>query len=411
MAALLAAGCTGTSGGQVEVATDRGASEADVASATTTAPPDSAELLSPAAQAGQLLLVMVTAPQLAAESLAAGTAGGFGLKGRQEADVGDEIADAVADAPLPPIVASDEEGGTVQRLGAALGDLPSAAELAEGSPEEAAAELGAYASSLDALGVNMVFGPVADVGSGSDLGTRSFGDDAEQVARFTEAIVAAQEGAGVVSAVKHWPGIGGGATDPHLQLDSLAPIDELRAVDLVPFDRAFAAGASAVMVAHAVVPGLTADDEPASLSRAAITDELRGRQGFDGLVVTDSLGMGAVLEVTTQTDAAEASIAAGADLALLSSADVVPAAHAQLTDAITAGRIPADQVAASVRRVLDAKGITGPCLDIVAEYSAIDPPPDPDALEGSTGTGVPDTGINDTGPDDTGTGSGDGSSG
>ncbi len=82
----------------------------------------------------------------------------------------------------------------------------------------------------------------------------------------------------------------------------------------------------------------------------------------------------------------------------------MPAAHAQLTDAITTGRIPADQVVTSVRRVLDAKGITGPCLDIVAEYSAIDPPPDPDEGDGSTGTGVPDTGINDTGTDDTGTG-------
>ncbi len=350
MAALLAAGCTGTSGDQVEVVTDRGSSETDVASATTTPPPDCAELLPPAAQAGQLLLVMVTAPQLATESLAAGTAGGFGLKGRQEADVGDEIAAAVADVlPIPPIVASDEEGGTVQRLGAALGDLPAAAELAEGTPQEAAAELGAYASSLDALGVTMVFGPVADVGSGSDLGTRSFGDDTEQVAQFTEAIVAAQEEAGVMSAVKHWPRIGGGATDPHLQLDSLAPIDELREVDLVPFDRAIAAGVSAVMVTHAEVPGLTAEDEPASLSPGAIQSELRGREGFDGVVITDDLGMGAAIEIP-QAEAAEQAIAAGADIAMLSGADVVPAVHAQLTDVIATGRIPVEQVVASVRR-------------------------------------------------------------
>ena len=120
------AACTGTSGNQVEVR----AEEAPVESTTTTAPPDCAELLPPAAQAGQLLMVMVTSPQLATESLADGVVGGFGLKGRQSADVGDEVAGAIADAPVPPFVASDEEGGTVQRLGLAIDDLPSAADLA-----------------------------------------------------------------------------------------------------------------------------------------------------------------------------------------------------------------------------------------------------------------------------------------
>ena len=79
-------------------------------------------------------MVMVTSPQLATDTLTEGLAGGFGLKGRQSADVGEEIAAAVADAPVTPFVASDEEGGTVQRLGAAIDDLPSAADLAEGTP-------------------------------------------------------------------------------------------------------------------------------------------------------------------------------------------------------------------------------------------------------------------------------------
>lgn len=365
-AALLAGACTGTSGQQVEVR----AAEEPPESTTTTTPPDCAELLPPAAQAGQLLMVMVTGPQLAAEPLAAGVVGGFGLKGRQSADVGTEVAAAVADAPVPAFVAGDEEGGTVQRLSAAIDDLPSAEEMAEGTPSEAGQLFDDYAASMRDLGFNMNFGPVADVGSGSDLGSRSFGTDPSAVAGFTDAIITAQEGAGIASIVKHWPGIGGGGADPHLQLDDLDPIEQLRAADLIPFDRAIAAGASGIMVAHSVVPGLTGPEEPATLSRAAITGELRGRQGFDGLVVTDSLGMGAIVNTTPQDEAAELAILAGADIALLSGPDVVPETHARLTDAITEGRIPTDQVVASVRRVLAAKGIEGECVDVVAAYSS-----------------------------------------
>ena len=394
--------CTGTSGSQVEVR----AEEEPVDSTTTTAPPDCAELLPPAAQAGQLLMVMVTSPQLAGEPLAGGVVGGFGLKGRQSADVGDEVAAAVADAPVPPFVASDEEGGTVQRLGLAIDDLPSAAELAEGTPSEAGALFTDYASSMVELGFNMNFGPVVDVGSGSDLGTRSFGDDPSTVASFTDVIITAQEKAGIASVVKHWPGIGGGVTDPHVALADGEPIDELRAEDLVAFDRAIAAGASGVMVAHVVIPGLTGEDEPASLSRAAITDELRGRQGFDGLVVTDSLGMGAIVNTTPQDEAAEKAILAGADIALVSGTDAIPDAHARLTEAITEGRIPTEQVVASVRRVLAAKGIEGDCVDVVAAYSSrLQASADAAAEDGTDTTnsdGTADTGTDGAGTDDSG---------
>lgn len=409
LAASVALGaCTGTSGNQVQVR----AEEEVAASTTTTAPPDCAEQLPPAAQAGQLLMVMVTSPLLAGDALASGTVGGFGLKGRQSADVGDEVAEAVAGSPVTPFVAGDEEGGTVQRLGLAIDELPAASELAEGTPSEAGQLFDDYASAMAELGFNMNFGPVVDVGSGSDLGTRSFGDDPSTVASFTDVIIAAQEQAGIASIVKHWPGIGGGVVDPHLALADGEPIEDLRAEDLIAFDRAFAAGASGVMVAHIVVPGLTAEGEPASLSRAAITDELRRRQGFDGLIVTDSLGMGAIVETISQDEAAERAIQAGADIALISGDDVVAETHARLTEAITEGRVPADQVVASVRRVLAAKGIEGDCVDLVAAYSSSLQASGGDGTEASDGTGtgsdaVTDSDIND---DDTGT-SGSGASG
>lgn len=364
--AAVAAACVGTTDGQVEVV----APEPEPQAAPTTRPPDCAELLPPAAQAGQLVMVMVTTPELAADAVAAGTVAGFGLKGRQSSQVDEQIAEVVSDAPVAPLVAGDEEGGSVQRLSAALGELPAAADLAAMDPAEATAVVTEYAEGMAELGVDLNFAPVADVGGGSGLGDRSFGDDVQEVASMVELVVEAQQDAGVDSVVKHWPGIGTGVVDPHDGLGSVDPVGELRDAEMVVFDRAVAAGAPAVMVGHVEVPDLTAPGEPASLSRAAITDELRGRRGFDGVVVTDSLAMDAVADDLTQAEAAERAVAAGADLALIEAGDAVPEVHEQLTDAIVSGRIDADQVVRSVRRVLALKGIEGQCLDLVAAFSS-----------------------------------------
>jgi beta-N-acetylhexosaminidase len=417
LAAAVGVGCTGTSSGQVEVVEPT--EPPNEATSTTVPPPDCAEQLPPAAQAGQLLMVMVTAPQLATDVLTSGQVGGFGLKGRQSSEVGQEVTAAVAEAPIEPFVAGDEEGGTVQRLEAALGALSGADVLAEGAPQDAGRLLGDYASGMAELGFDMNFGPVADVGDGADLDGRTFGDDPATVAGFVESIVQAQAQAGITSVVKHWPGIGTGQVDPHGSLGALAPIEQLRGADLTVFDKAFAAGAPAVMVAHATVPGLTADDEPASLSRAAITDELRGRQGFDGLVVTDSLGMGAVVNTIPQDQAAVRAIAAGADVALLSGTDVVEAAHGLMTEAIASGLIPAEQVTSSVRRVLATKGVEGQCLALAAGFSDLQQRTDAaiaaaDAEADQDGTGTGDEAVTDSGATDadqgvgSGSGSGDG---
>ncbi|UDY35405.1 glycoside hydrolase family 3 N-terminal domain-containing protein [Dermatobacter hominis] len=403
---LLVAACAGTSGQQVDVrAADEGA---DASTTSTTEAPDCAQMLPVEARAAQLVLAMVTTPELAAPAIADGTIGGFGLKGNQTKDVGDKIAAAVDGAPLPPLVGADEEGGTVQRLRLALGEVPSAATVAKGTPEEAGQQAAEHAAGMRQLGFNVNFAPVADVGSGSGLGTRSYGSDPQTVSSFVDAVWPAMQGAGVMPVVKHWPGIGGGGSDPHQRLTSLAGIDELRAEDLVPFQSAIKAGVPAIMVTHAEVPGLTQDGEPASLSAAAITGELRGTEGFQGLVITDSLGMGAIAATDTQAEAAEKAILAGADIAMVSGADVVPEVHARLVDAISSGRIPPDQVLASVRRVLAAKGVDGQCMDAVARYSAL-------AREGTTTTaatgGGTSSAVTTTTTKGSGTGSGSGTGG
>jgi beta-N-acetylhexosaminidase len=330
-ALALVAGCAGTTGEQVHSRRSSSTEAGPTSSASTTAttkPPDCAAMLPPAGLAAQLLMMTTNDPINAAEAVASGTVGGFALVEGQRTDVGSRISEAVADAPLKVSVAVDEEGGSVQRLKNALGRVPSASTMGEGTPEEAARTFAEHATAMAALGVTMNFAPVADVGEGPGLDGRVYGDDPATVGQFVTAIVAALEEGGIVPVVKHWPGLGGGDDDPHESISVVAPIEELRAADLLPFERAIEAGVPAVMVTHAEIPGLTAQGEPASLSSNAIGMELREREGFDGVE-----------------------------------------AHARLTTAIADQTLDPAQVEDSVRRVLELKGVEGECFDAVSAYA------------------------------------------
>lgn len=421
---LLASACAGTTTRQVAVESET--TETSPATTSTTIPPDCASTLPSEALASQLLMVMVDDPSNAAEALREGQVGGFGLKGNQRSDVDEAIAQATADVPLPATVAVDEEGGPVQRLRYSAGRLPSAAEMAEGTPEEAAAQMAEHAARMAELGVTMNFAPVADLENEAVLADRTYSADPEEVGRYASAVAAAMGSSGITPVVKHWPGIGGAQEDPHESLPVLADLQQLRGEDMAAFDAVMESTPVAVMVAHAEVPGLTAPGVPASLSTEAITDELRGREGFDGVVITDSLGMGAIVNQQSQSEAAVKALAAGADIALLSGSDVVADTHARVTSAIEDGELPEDQVEQSVRRVLAMKGIEDECFDAISAYAAIQrnraETADADNGSGGEGSGgegsgdegsggegseVTDSGINDS--VDGGTNAGDGS--
>jgi len=375
---LLIASCAGTTTTHIAAeGSEEGSGDTSAGSeggsgteASTTAAPDCAAMLPTSAQVGNLLTVLVIEPTNASELVAAGKVNGFGLNGAQRSDVEIAIAEATSDAPFPPFVAVDEEGGDVQRLKWSAGIIPSAEEMGEGTPTDAANTFSDHAERMAALGVNMNYAPVADLGSGSGLGSRTYGDDPARVSEFVVGIIEAQDAQGVTSVVKHWPGIGGGGVDPHEGLTTLNSIDELRAADLIPFQAAIDAGVKGVMVTHAVIPGLTEEGEPATLSRAAITGELRENQGFNGVIFTDALGMGAILDGSTQPEAAVKSVAAGADVVLVTGTDAAEEAHELLVEAIDAGEIDQTQVEESVRRVLTLKGIEGECFDAVSAFAA-----------------------------------------
>ena len=204
---------------------------------------------------------------------------------------------ALHDVRPDVLVTADEEGGSVTRLDAAAGSpWPGHASLGAlddlDVTEGVARGLGAAARER---GVDVVLGPVVDVGSEPDnpvIGERSFGADPALVGRHGAAFVRGLQDAGVAACAKHFPGHGATRTDSHLDLPVI-DVDEAtwRARDLAPFADAVAAGVRCVMTAHVVVSCL--DDVPATLSGRAL-GLLRTELGFDGVVLTDALDMRAI---------------------------------------------------------------------------------------------------------------------
>ena len=276
--------------------------------------------------------------------------------------VGDGFAAAVAavqavSATGPVVVAVDEEGGRVQRFEAVLGSMPSAAEMSALPVDEVRVLATARAEALADLGVTVNLAPVLDVGSAPGIGDRSFSDNPEVVSTHGIAFAEGLLAGGLVPVVKHFPGHGRANADSHDELATTPSLDELWEVDLLPF--VLVPDGAAVMVGHLVVPGLT-DGLPATLSPAAVTGLLRDSLGFDGVVVTDDLAMGAVGELVDVATAARLSLIAGADLLMIGGlANVVPAAWS-LIAALDDGSLEERWLDEAVERVLALRGVD-PC--------------------------------------------------
>lgn len=307
---------------------------------------------------GQLVLATASQESIAdlVDDVVRGHLGGVVLVGDATVDVFAALA-PLDDAWPPAIVAVDEEGGTVQRLAAILGDQPSARDLAEsGDPNIARAAGAARGAGAVQLGFTMVLAPVLDVGSSARSTSRSYGDDAETVLIHGLAYAEGLLAAGVVPVAKHFPGHGTADADSHVELPSTSDLADLREVDLVPFEAALET-IPAVMIGHLDVPGLT-EGAPATLSAAAL-DLLRDELGFDGLVVTDDLSMGALSQWSV-AEAAELAIAAGNDLLIAGDREEAVASADRLAEAVASGRLDRARVDEAVLRVLDVKGVE-PC--------------------------------------------------
>ena len=268
------------------------------------------------------------------------------------ASVTERVQEA-ADRPHPVIIGVDQEGGPVARVGAPATEFPPGmAHGAANRPALSRQAARASANELSALGFTTVFSPVADVTTPSDptIGVRAPSDNPAVVGAVATAQVEGYADGGVVGVVKHFPGHGSVPADSHLELPvQTASLDQLTERDLVPFEQAVRAGAPAVMVAHIDVrdvdPGV-----PSSLSRAVVTGVLRDRLGFDGVVVTDSLGMAAIADRYTSGESAVAALAAGSDVLLMPPDP--RAARDAIVSAVAEGELDAQRLAEAARRVV-----------------------------------------------------------
>lgn len=267
-----------------------------------------------------------------------------------------------AAATIPLLTAADFEAGVGFRIAGATA-FPRAMAFGAAADEEltrAAAQVTGQEGR--AIGVHMNFAPIADVNNNPRnpvINTRAFGEVPADVGRLNAAYIQGLRAGGMLSTLKHFPGHGDTDTDSHIGLPIIThPRDRLDAVELPSFKEGIAAGADAVMTAHIQLPALDpAEFSPTTLSRPIVTGLLRGELKFDGLIVTDSMGMDAVSKRLTPGDAAARAIAAGNDVVLHSPDDA--AAVAGIKAAVERGDIAMAQIDASVRRVLRSKARLG----------------------------------------------------
>jgi len=264
------------------------------------------------------------------------------------------------DSELPLLIGADFERG--------LSMFPHAMAFgADGNLADAEAFGRITGMEARAIGVHWNFFPDADVNSNPAnpiINTRAFGEDPAQVGALVSAYITGAHQAGMLTTAKHFPGHGDTATDTHL---GLARVDgdaqRLQTVELPPFHAAIETGVDAVMIAHVTVPALEPDaNKVASTSSAVATDLLKKKMGFQGLVVTDALDMGALMRIYAHTPnpsgaAAVAAVKAGNDMVLIPLD--VDGAYNGLLQAVRSGEIPQAQIDESVLKILRAKAAVG----------------------------------------------------
>ena len=263
---------------------------------------------------------------------------------------------------LPVFTCVDEEGGTVARIsGRGNFQVPVIGDMCDigstGDPEQAYAvgvSIGGY---LRELGFNVDFAPVADVLSNPEnevVRWRSFGSDPRLVSEMAAAELCGLREQGVLGAYKHFPGHGATAGDTHAGYAyTEKSLEELASCELVPFQRGIEEGVPMILVGHISLPAVTGENTPASLSEQVITGILREQMGYEGIVVTDAMNMGAVADNYTSAEAAVLAVQAGVDIILMPQ-DFYEAYEGVL-EAVRTGILTPERIDASLERILAVK--------------------------------------------------------
>lgn len=270
------------------------------------------------------------------------------------------IADMEQAAPLRLLVATDEEGGRVARLGpkGIVDEIKSARRLAAHRSERRVRYLGRrLGRQMSEAGVDWNLAPVLDVTDAPDnslIGNRSYSDDPRIAGRYGAAFARGLQAGGVLTTAKHFPGHGRATKDPHQGSATVsAPMRALKRKDLKPYEPALPY-LDAVMKSHVTYTAID-PEYPASMSRAS-TRLLRKEIGFDGVVMVDSIWMRAITDRWTVEEAAARALRTGADLILSGRPELTAAAATHIKERVRAGTLNKERLDNAVERVLAAKG-------------------------------------------------------
>lgn len=261
---------------------------------------------------------------------------------------------------LPLFLGIDQEGGRVTRLPGGLVNFPSNNLIGKVKNPEFSYKVGTLLGhELKEFGLNLDFAPVLDINSNPNnpvIGDRSFGNNSEIVSTLGIQTMKGIQSQNVIPTIKHFPGHGDTSIDSHLELPIVnKSLMELQELELIPFERAIDHGADVVMVAHILLPELD-NTNPASISKAVITDLLRKQLSFKGVIITDDMTMGAITEHFDIGKAAVESVKAGSDIILVGhDYNNVVKISSSLITAVENGEISEQRLNESIKRIIQLK--------------------------------------------------------
>ncbi len=366
MCAVLAAACSGPESLTLEAPSASAAPVPDVwASRSPT--PEATAVASAEAQPtscvdqlpldvriGQTMLVTTTDIRRVQRWLDDGLIAGLLSNGTLTRELAGALERATYGTQYGALLAADEEGGTVQRYREIVGSIPSARQQAQTlTPQEVRSLYARHGAALGDWGVDMVMAPVVDVGFGPGIESRSYSEDPQVVATYAAAAAKGYADAGLIPVLKHFPGHGDAGADTHDSVAPGPPIDQLRAVDLVPFSKISGEADVAIMVGHTTIPGYA--DTPASQSKKVISGLLVEGLGFEGLILSDALGM-AASGAPDQGSALVGFLAAGGDLGIVGPGGSVEGRRA-VRAALKDGTLSETRLNDAASAVLEVKGV------------------------------------------------------
>ncbi len=258
----------------------------------------------------------------------------------------------------PMFIAVDQEGGTISRLNENVG-FPVFEDMYKyknKGGETAYRNAKTMATEMKKIGFNLNFAPVADVWSNKEntvIGERAYSDNFKQAAGLVFNAVKGFNDGGIISTLKHFPGHGDTNTDTHHDLAYIGKSKEdLNNNEILPFKSGVAAGADLIMLGHLVIEDIDKEN-PATISKKVVTDYLKNELGYEGIIITDSLAMGAVANTYKQSELCVKAIDSGVDI-LLMPINIATTVHA-IENAVKSGTITEERIDESVRKILFLK--------------------------------------------------------